>query len=460
MKNLSPKNRKLLHLFTRHPFAIGSVALVSSISLLSSNWVFAQTDALVDSVSVPATPAPAPAPAPRAAAPAPAPAPAPRAAAPAPAPAPAPRAAAPAPAPRAAAPEPAPQPEFSAPSKLSAPQVNVPTSEAPAKIPERLIDRPAAQPTGVRPQIQIIDKGTSNFADNLGAPSSGDRVPVQITDRATGCQTLNGQASANCGRTTTTKPAASKPSIAVTASPIQQRHQLQAQRKAIATSNSRQVVPVQTAVNTGNRQPSNVQAIPAEQLAFYQNAQRQGTLPGNTALMFPLSIPVNISSAFGWRIHPILGTRRLHSGTDLSAPMGTPVLAAYSGQVAVASNVGGYGLMVALRHEDNQQESRYAHLSEIFVEVGQEVEQGQVIGLVGSTGLSTGPHLHFEWRHLMPSGWVAVDAGMHLEAAMQNLIAAMEQTEVGELLEPHEELQLSFELEPRPETVATTPKAD
>jgi murein DD-endopeptidase MepM/ murein hydrolase activator NlpD len=61
-------------------------------------------------------------------------------------------------------------------------------------------------------------------------------------------------------------------------------------------------------------------------------------------------------------------------------------------------------------------------LSEIFVKLGQAVQQGEVIGRVGSTGFSTGPHLHFEWRHLTKEGWVAVDAGPHLEYALGNLI--------------------------------------
>jgi murein DD-endopeptidase MepM/ murein hydrolase activator NlpD len=147
---------------------------------------------------------------------------------------------------------------------------------------------------------------------------------------------------------------------------------------------------------------------------------------GNTSLIFPLSIPASISSAFGWRIHPISGTQRMHSGTDLAAPMGTPVLAAYPGEVATAESLGGYGLTVILRHLEGSQESRYAHLSQILVQPGQWVEQGTVIGLVGSTGFSTGPHLHFEWRHLTKQGWIAVDAGLHLQMAVDNMIRTLQ----------------------------------
>ncbi|QUS59508.1 M23 family metallopeptidase [Synechocystis sp. PCC 7338] len=150
----------------------------------------------------------------------------------------------------------------------------------------------------------------------------------------------------------------------------------------------------------------------------------QGQPGQGTDLMFPVAGVNPITSAFGWRIHPISGQGRMHNGTDIGAPMGTPVLAAYDGIVEAAQWSGGYGLMVTLRHLDGTQESRYAHLSEAFVQSGQQVARGEVIGRVGSTGFSTGPHLHFEWRHLTNDGWVAVDAGPHLEAALANLMAA------------------------------------
>lgn len=141
---------------------------------------------------------------------------------------------------------------------------------------------------------------------------------------------------------------------------------------------------------------------------------------GNMSLLFPLSIPSPITSLFGWRQHPISGDRRFHSGTDIGAPLGTPVLAAYAGQVAIADFMGGYGLTVTVNHNQGQQESLYAHLSEIFVKPGEVVKQGDVIGRVGSTGNSTGPHLHFEWRELTSEGWEAMDAGEQLQYALAN----------------------------------------
>lgn len=160
-----------------------------------------------------------------------------------------------------------------------------------------------------------------------------------------------------------------------------------------------------------------------------QQAQR-------TDLLFPLALPAQITSVFGWRNHPVTGNRAMHAGTDLGAPMGTPVLAAYAGEVATADWLGGYGLTVILRHLDGTQESRYAHLSEITVKPGEWVEQGAVIGRVGSTGLSTGPHLHFEWRHLTEQGWTAVDAGLHLELALDNLVQRMQMAAATETAEP------------------------
>jgi len=147
---------------------------------------------------------------------------------------------------------------------------------------------------------------------------------------------------------------------------------------------------------------------------------------GNTRLIFPLAIASPITSLFGWRTHPITGGRNFHSGIDFGAPIGTPVLAAYAGQVAISDWLGGYGLTVVLEHAEGTAETLYAHLSELFVQEGEEVQQGDVIGLVGSTGNSTGPHLHFELRELTREGWVAMDPGTQLEYALAEFVGALE----------------------------------
>ena len=112
---------------------------------------------------------------------------------------------------------------------------------------------------------------------------------------------------------------------------------------------------------------------------------------------FDWPIAGQLTSGFGYRIHPILGINRFHSGIDLAAPYGTLVKAADGDQVIQAGYSVGYGYSVTLYHGGGFA-TLYAHLSSIQVTNGQNVERGQVIGLVGSTGLSTGPHLHFEVR--------------------------------------------------------------
>lgn len=96
------------------------------------------------------------------------------------------------------------------------------------------------------------------------------------------------------------------------------------------------------------------------------------------------------TSGYGWR------WGRMHKGIDIANSVGTPILAAQSGRVTFAGwNDGGYGYLVEITHEDGSR-SLYAHQSRLFVQVGDEVSQGQQVGLMGSTGRSTGPHLHFE----------------------------------------------------------------
>jgi murein DD-endopeptidase MepM/ murein hydrolase activator NlpD len=104
-----------------------------------------------------------------------------------------------------------------------------------------------------------------------------------------------------------------------------------------------------------------------------------------------------MTSGFGWRVHPILGYQRFHSGIDFGADYGTVINAADSGTVIFAGWYGGYGNAVIIDHGGSIT-TLYAHSSELYVAEGQTVQRGQAIAAVGSTGLSTGPHLHFEVR--------------------------------------------------------------
>jgi murein DD-endopeptidase MepM/ murein hydrolase activator NlpD len=121
---------------------------------------------------------------------------------------------------------------------------------------------------------------------------------------------------------------------------------------------------------------------------------KYGSAPSGK-LMWPVA--GRLISGFGYRIHPIFGTRRFHSGIDLAAPYGTLVKAADGGQIIQAGYFGGYGNSIMVYHGGGFA-TWYAHLSSINVSMGQFVQKGQVIGLVGATGWTTGPHLHFEVR--------------------------------------------------------------
>jgi murein DD-endopeptidase MepM/ murein hydrolase activator NlpD len=115
----------------------------------------------------------------------------------------------------------------------------------------------------------------------------------------------------------------------------------------------------------------------------------------------PTVLPVDAlwsASAYGWRADPFTGQRAMHEGVDFSAEVGTPIMAAANGVVVAAEPHPDYGLMVDVDH-GNDYLTRYAHASKLSVKIGQYVKRGQKIAEVGSTGRSTGPHLHFEVRY-------------------------------------------------------------
>jgi murein DD-endopeptidase MepM/ murein hydrolase activator NlpD len=128
------------------------------------------------------------------------------------------------------------------------------------------------------------------------------------------------------------------------------------------------------------------------QTGWFDGNSEQQTSAG---LMAPVA--GQITSGFGNRFHPILRFSRFHAGIDFGAAWGSPIVAAADGEVVGAGWAGGYGRQVRVVHEGGLM-TTYSHMSAIVAESGTSIRQGQVIGYVGSSGLSTGPHLHFEVR--------------------------------------------------------------
>lgn len=132
--------------------------------------------------------------------------------------------------------------------------------------------------------------------------------------------------------------------------------------------------------------------------AFLRGLQAGQSLPAGGKGLLSSPVPGSrLSSDFGPRVHPVLGTARMHDGVDFAAPTGAPIRAAAGGTVVFAGPRGGYGNTLIVDH-GNSLATLYAHQSELHVAEGAVVTAGQVIGAVGSTGMSTGPHLHFETR--------------------------------------------------------------
>lgn len=139
--------------------------------------------------------------------------------------------------------------------------------------------------------------------------------------------------------------------------------------------------------------PAMSQPVPS-----YRDSLWRGRIPQAQAMDYMLPVSgAEISSGFGMRVHPITGQEREHQGVDLAAPIGTPVKAAATGVVSQAGPVAEFGNLVVIDHPDGTT-TRYGHLDTIAVQPGQKVGRGEQVATVGDTGLSTGPHLHFEIR--------------------------------------------------------------
>ncbi|MGB3203235.1 MAG: peptidoglycan DD-metalloendopeptidase family protein [Nodosilinea sp.] len=294
-------------------------------------------------------------------------------------------------------------------STAEAPAAASPTEAVPAtESPDPVVPESIAADESVPAGYNSVFIDPTNY--NLGATEAPTASPsgtpsVVFAERSSGCQitVAAGQTSANSACSSTTAGTASS------------------QRTAASSGGQGEIRVGPIAVSSQGVRLGSTTIV--SRAALNEKLRPLNVLRrGDEEYVFPLSIPASISSLFGWRMHPIQQSWRFHSGTDLAAPMGTPVLATQAGRVSVSDFLGGYGLTVILRHGDGNLESRYAHLSQLAVQAGEWVEQGEVIGLVGSTGNSTGPHLHFEMRQLTAEGWAAVDPIEVLEYGVANLL--------------------------------------
>lgn len=286
----------------------------------------------------------------------------------------------------------------------------------------------AVRPTSLVPTaiLEIPDDYNSVFIDptdySIGATSSDAAPEVIVTERSSGCQFSIGSSqmfsNAACAQPNgqaTTVSQGSRPAASVRQGALQ--------NSGRASGQSVNIGPVSFS-SAGVRISDNTAA---QNRAYYNKATRPiVNLQMGRNFIFPLSIPAPITSLFGWRLHPISGDQRFHAGTDIGAPSGTPVLAVQAGRVAASEVMGGYGFTVVLRHGEKEDlESLYPHLSQLLVEPGEWVNQGDVVGLVGSTGNSTGPHLHFEMRQLTADGWVTLNTNDLVRQTMATLVQTL-----------------------------------
>lgn len=179
-------------------------------------------------------------------------------------------------------------------------------------------------------------------------------------------------------------------------------NQAESQSELIQRLNSDRLA-LEAAQNQLERESQNLEVLIQQKVAearATEEAQaktnsRTFIIRGTGVMAYPSN--ASTSSPFGWRMHPVLGYRRFHAGLDFAASYGSTIRAADSGTVILAGWYGGYGRTIIINH-GNGITTLYGHSSELYVSEGQAVERGQAIAAVGSTGLSTGPHLHFEVR--------------------------------------------------------------
>lgn len=266
--------------------------------------------------------------------------------------------------------------------------------------------RPAVVPTRIMPAVQPLPTVRSNIA-------SSEIKPIAIPQRFPKAQSLAQRLQAE--------------SVAIYVAPPRTN---EVPNKSVA--------PLSKIPTVSRPAVPSIAPIPTVQVAARQTPSSAAIVLANygsaSNFVYPLAAPAPVTSRFGWRVHPITGNRRFHSGTDFGAPEGAPVVAVANGRVVSSGWRGGYGKAVVIEH-NGQMQTLYGHMSELLVQEGQEIQQGTIIGRVGSTGNSTGAHLHFETQAPTSDGWVAVDPNMDLQYALNNLQQAIEQNRQGDILD-------------------------
>ncbi|MFK8183854.1 MAG: peptidoglycan DD-metalloendopeptidase family protein [Phormidesmis sp.] len=328
---------------------------------------------------------------------------------------------------------PAPSPASSPEPSIAAPE---PAAAAPAVDLAPIAEEAPIQPTEIVPAAlpegsSLPEEYNNIFVDPTDYSIGATEAPeVVVSEQSTGCEFTvgGGQGVPNGACGTGLSPAPSplgapeyeQAPIANQQVPAEQNYY----QEPVASAPAVNVGPVSFST-AGIRFNSSTTAAGREYLN--RSVRPMVNLQAAEQFIFPLAIPSPITSLFGFRVHPVTGQQRFHAGTDLGAEYGTPVLATQDGTVVSADYAGGYGLMVVLDHEveETQLQSRYAHLSDILVEPGSTVKKGDVIGLVGSTGVSTGPHLHFEMLQNTADGWVLVNADGLVQNSLAKLVKAL-----------------------------------
>lgn len=151
----------------------------------------------------------------------------------------------------------------------------------------------------------------------------------------------------------------------------------------------------QKAAQQQKQQSSGSSASGSSGSSSSSGSQSSQTTASASGFLWPIASSHRVTSPFGWRTHPITGRQHLHGGIDIAAPNGTPIMASKAGVVVISQYGSSYGNYVVISHPDGTR-TLYAHMSQRNVSAGDTVRQGQTVGLVGSTGSSTGNHLHFE----------------------------------------------------------------